>query len=53
MINSQTVVQGQNIVAEQSNWIDQELHESVFQYSSASASASVARAIDPGAKPAH
>ena len=31
MINSQTVVQGQNIVAEQNNWIDQELHESVFQ----------------------
>ena len=31
MINSQTVVQGQNIVAEQNNWIDQELHENVFQ----------------------
>ena len=31
MINSQTVVQGQHIVAEQNNWIDQELHESVFQ----------------------
>ena len=31
MTNSQTVAQGQNIVAEHNNWIGQELHESVFQ----------------------
>lgn len=31
MTYSRTVAQGQNIVAEQNNWRDQELHESVFQ----------------------
>ena len=30
MTYSRTVAQGQNIVAEQNNWIDQELHKSVF-----------------------
>ncbi len=31
MTNSRTVVQGQDIVAEQLSWIDRELHEGVFQ----------------------
>ena len=31
MTYSRTAAQGQNIVSEQNNWIDQELHESVFQ----------------------
>ncbi|MDB5744956.1 MAG: family transposase [Polaromonas sp.] len=31
MTNSRTVVQGQDIVAEELSWIDRELHEGVFQ----------------------